>query len=116
MSKRRSFGRFTAMGLAGLTAVSSMAIVANAEAFPTDVYEFTYGGISSTKMFAKVSSAAINNDYVSEANARGVFTTGYVVEGLDDFSTIISDANASNFTTINFDKSSKWTYYDVNVL
>ncbi|MBQ8781907.1 MAG: hypothetical protein IJZ72_09575 [Oscillospiraceae bacterium] len=64
MSKRKSFGRFTAMSLAGISAISSMAIVSNAEAYPTAVYEFAYNGIASTPMFASALATANKNTYV----------------------------------------------------
>lgn len=64
MSKRKSFGRFTAMSLAGISAMSSIAIIANAEAYPTSVYEFQYNGIASTPMFASAAALADKNDYI----------------------------------------------------
>lgn len=90
MSTKRSFGRFTAMGLAGLTAVSSMAIVANAEAYPSYVYEFTYGGVATTQVYYKAINAVADNTYVKytdQTTAQGVFKddTGFKVDGLTAF-------------------------------
>lgn len=117
MSKRNNFGRFTALSLAGISALSSMAIVSVAEAYPTNVYEFTYGGIAKTQTYkTTVVSAAINNDYVDDENAQAVFESGFVVEGMGDFCDIINEADATLYTSVNFDGNSGWIYYDVNAL
>ncbi|MGN0552954.1 MAG: hypothetical protein ACI4I1_06195 [Oscillospiraceae bacterium] len=115
------FGRCAAVGIAGLTAMSSMvslAMVASAEAYPTNVYEFTYGGIAATKQFAAVvNSAAINNDYVTTTESGDVFTSGFTVASLDDFVTIVSGANIQNYSSVNFDTANnKWVYMSRNAL
>lgn len=117
MSKRNNFGRFTALSLAGISALSSMAIVSVAEAYPTDVYEFTYGGIAATQTYkTTVVSAAINNDYVDDVNAQNIFKNGFVVENMGDFCDIINSADNTLYTSVNFDKTSGWIHYDVNAL
>lgn len=110
MSTKRSFGRFTAMGLAGLTAVSSMAIIANAEAYPSYVYEFTYSGISSTPMYFSASVAASNNTYANDTLAKDVFTDGFVVKDLDDFALDGAVVNCSNAN------GTGWRYNNVNAI
>lgn len=102
MSKRRSFGRFTAMGLAGLTAVSSMAVVANAEAYPSSVYEFQYHGIGKTPMFNTAVTLANTNTYVKADVVADVFTNGFLVSDAafaDAFgSYTLADLGVSNTT------------------
>lgn len=116
MSKRNSFGRFTAMSLAGISAISSMAIVSYAEAYPSNVYEFTYGGIAATQSFKTVvNSAAINNDYVHAANANAVFTGGFTVADLDEYFDIIKSADPTLFSSVNFDTNA-WSHKDQNAL
>lgn len=99
--KKKTFGRAAALGLAGLTALPAFSIVASAEAYPTYVYEFTYGGIEKTQIYYSAISAMSDNDYVKFTNqteAQAVFApaTGFKVSELTDFWTKIDTAyNAS---------------------
>ena len=113
------FGRCAAVGVAGLTAMSSMvslAMVASAEAYPTNVYEFTYGGIGATIQFAgKVNSLELDNEYLSAATAAKVFknTSGFTFDAnaLAAFTGIAGDfVTSANFSADN------WTYTNVNAL
>lgn len=84
MSKS-NLGRCAAVGIAGLTAMTSMAsiaMVASAEAYPSYVYEFQYGGIETTQVYHKAIDAVADNDYFKYANqtaAQAVFNaaTGF---------------------------------------
>ncbi len=114
MSKRKSFGRFTAMSLAGISAVSSIAIVANAEAYPTSVYEFKYNGITSTPMFASAAALADKNDYITSVDAKASFASGFVVnataikEIFENYS--LAELGISNTLT------DAWTYVSVDAI
>ena len=109
MSKRKSFGRFTAMSLAGISAVSSMAIVAYADAYPTTVYEFTYKGIASTALSASAQRSLGGNGYVTSTEAAGVFEDGFKVTNLEVFG--FDAAYASNYVDLlNSDGGATWVY------
>ncbi|MBQ2823001.1 MAG: hypothetical protein IJF18_00285 [Oscillospiraceae bacterium] len=100
MSKRKSFGRFTAMSLAGISAMSSIAIIANAEAYPTSIYEFKYNGIGTTPMFASAAALADKNDYlkssaVVDAGVVKAFTDGFTVSA-DIITSIFVAENAAS--------------------
>jgi len=79
---KKIFGRAAALGLAGLTTMSTIAIVASADAFPTKVYEFTYKGIASTARSAKATTAMGDNVYVTTTDNNSVFTNGFKVDDL----------------------------------
>ena len=109
MSKRKSFGRFTAMSLAGISAVSSMAIVAYADAYPTTVYEFTYKGIASTALSASAQRSLGGNGYVTSSEAAGVFEDGFKVTNLEVFG--FDAAYAGNYVDLlNSDGGATWIY------
>lgn len=69
MSTKRSFGRFTAMGLAGLTAVSSMAVIAEAaSAYSAYVYEFQYTGAKTIEKTKYAQALANANEFVQDTS------------------------------------------------
>ena len=82
---KKIFGRAAALGLAGLTTMSTIAIVASADAFPTKVYEFTYNGIASTARSAKATTAMGDNVYVTTTANDSVFTNGFKVDDLSPY-------------------------------
>ncbi|MBQ3162655.1 MAG: hypothetical protein IJC04_11095 [Oscillospiraceae bacterium] len=109
--KKKMLSRAAALSLAGLTTMSSIAIVASADAFPTKVYEFTYKGIASTARSASATNAMGDNDYVTDTDDAAVFTTGFKVEG--EFATVFkpdADYLGSYLDTLNFSDGSTWQY------
>lgn len=111
--KKKMLSRAAALSLAGLTTMSSIAIVASADAFPTKVYEFTYKGIASTARSASATNAMGDNLYVTDAvTAAAVFTDGFKVDG-GDFATVFkpdADYLGSYLDTLNFSDGSTWQY------
>ncbi|MGN0609493.1 MAG: hypothetical protein ACI4J6_09825 [Oscillospiraceae bacterium] len=128
MSTKRSFGRFTAMGLAGLTAVSSMAVIAEAaSAYSAYVYEFQYTGAKTIEKNAYAKAQAAANKFVVEET--GVTVTSEFAFGLDngtfrqynsvaenDFAetaTIADNFGLGENNTLWFNKDGgNWTYMD----
>jgi len=104
---KKIFGRAAALGLAGLTTMSTIAIVASADAFPTNIYEFTYKGIASTARSAQANAAMADNVYVSAA-ADEVFSVGFKVADLTLFD-IDATYLPSYMSTLNF-STGEWLY------
>lgn len=127
MSTKRSFGRFTAMGLAGLTAVSSMAVIAEAaSAYSAYVYEFQYTGAKTIKKNAYATALAAANKFVQDT---GVTVTSEFAFGLDegsfrqynsvaendfaDTATIADNFGLGENNTLWFNQDNgDWTYMD----
>lgn len=127
MSTKRSFGRFTAMGLAGLTAVSSMAVIAEAaSAYSAYVYEFQYTGAKTIKKNAYATALAAANKFVQDTGVTvtsefafgldaGTFTqyTDYGANTKNEGATIAGDFGLGENNTLWFNKDGgNWTYMD----
>lgn len=83
------FGRCAAVGIAGLTAMSSIAIVASAATQTNVIYELKYGGIGTINM--KVNGYTTgSNDYCKMGTSGSVINDGFVVK-LADFSGLKAD-------------------------
>ena len=113
---KKIFGRAAALGLAGLTVLPAYSMIASAEAYPTYVYEFTYGGIEATQMYWKNVVSTQDNAYInfaSQAAAQAVFTSGFTATGLDSFWDTVDDAIVANggiaYASVN-KVTGGWTY------
>ncbi len=117
MSKRKYWGRFTAMGIAGLTAVSSMAVVADAALTVTKVYEFTYNGIKAIPRSAAANNAATDNKFIVAADASAAKTNGkFEIKSsnpggtYDGIAITLGDFSLSTATSVTNKDTNDWVY------
>ena len=64
------FGRCAAVGIAGLTAMSSIAIVASAETQTSSIYELSYKGLTNIGMVNTAGYATGTNEYCTGTTTK----------------------------------------------
>lgn len=130
------FGRCAAVGIAGLTAMSSLAIVASAATQASSIYELSYKGISAIGMLNNSGYATGTNEYCTGATTKMsdgfavnldklLATTATYSEKTYDLSTnkttsataTISAADVwgtTAFDGVKFATGGTWTYQEYN--
>lgn len=130
------FGRCAAVGIAGLTAMSSLAIVASAATQASSIYELSYKGISSIGMLNNAGYATGTNEYCTGTTTKMsdgfavnlakllATTTTYAEKSYDSVTNKTTTATATidaddvwgsdAFDAVTFATGGVWTYQTFN--
>ncbi|MGN1137680.1 MAG: hypothetical protein ACI4SF_15860 [Oscillospiraceae bacterium] len=128
------FGRCAAVGIAGLTAMSSIAIVASAATQASAIYQLEYKQISNigmlnnsgyatgTNQFCKGDATKLNSGFVVDLSSLTSYTTTYTkktnsggtVTSATDTIAAADVWGTDSFDNVAFVNTGKWTYKEYN--